>query len=91
LVLIAGRWARVRALVPERTSRRASPHRRRREQAVQEAFALATERWAREGTPANPRARLIVTPRHRLDARGMDGSIAEWRYSLPSPAGHSVK
>jgi RNA polymerase sigma-70 factor (ECF subfamily) len=35
------------------------------EDAAQEAFALAAERWPREGTPANPGAWLIVTARNR--------------------------
>jgi RNA polymerase sigma-70 factor, ECF subfamily len=35
------------------------------EDAAQEAFALAAERWPREGTPANPAAWLIVTARNR--------------------------
>jgi RNA polymerase sigma-70 factor (ECF subfamily) len=32
---------------------------------VQEAFALASERWPREGVPSNPRAWLIATARNR--------------------------
>jgi RNA polymerase sigma-70 factor (ECF subfamily) len=35
------------------------------EEAAQEAFALAVERWARDGVPTNPRAWLIVTGRNR--------------------------
>ena len=35
------------------------------EEAVQEAFAIATERWPKDGTPANPGAWLIVTARNR--------------------------
>jgi RNA polymerase sigma-70 factor (ECF subfamily) len=35
------------------------------EDAVQEAFAIAAERWPREGTPTNPPAWLIVTARNR--------------------------
>ena len=34
------------------------------EDAVQEAFAIAAERWPREGTPANPPAWLIATARN---------------------------
>jgi RNA polymerase sigma-70 factor, ECF subfamily len=37
----------------------------RAEEAAQEAFAVAAERWPREGTPANPGAWLIVTARNR--------------------------
>ncbi|HEX4188257.1 MAG TPA: RNA polymerase sigma factor [Solirubrobacteraceae bacterium] len=35
------------------------------EEAVQEAFAIAAERWPREGSPGNPRAWLIATARNR--------------------------
>ncbi len=35
------------------------------EEAAQEAFAVAAERWPREGTPANPGAWLVVTARNR--------------------------
>ena len=35
------------------------------EEAAQEAFAVAAERWARDGLPDNPRAWLVVTGRHR--------------------------
>jgi RNA polymerase sigma-70 factor (ECF subfamily) len=35
------------------------------EEAAQEAFAIAAERWPREGTPANPRAWLLTTARNR--------------------------
>jgi RNA polymerase sigma-70 factor, ECF subfamily len=35
------------------------------EEAVQEAFATATERWTRDGVPANPAAWLITTARNR--------------------------
>jgi RNA polymerase sigma-70 factor, ECF subfamily len=35
------------------------------EEAAQEAFAVATERWPRDGTPANPAAWLITTARNR--------------------------
>jgi RNA polymerase sigma-70 factor, ECF subfamily len=37
----------------------------RAEDAAQEAFALAAERWPREGEPANPTAWLITTARNR--------------------------
>jgi RNA polymerase sigma-70 factor (ECF subfamily) len=37
----------------------------RAEEAAQEAFAVAAERWPREGWPANPRAWLITTARNR--------------------------
>jgi RNA polymerase sigma-70 factor (ECF subfamily) len=35
------------------------------EEAAQEAFAIAAERWPRDGTPANPTGWLITTARHR--------------------------
>ena len=39
------------------------------EEAAQEAFAVALEQWSRQGIPANPRAWLISTARHKaLDA-----------------------
>jgi RNA polymerase sigma-70 factor (ECF subfamily) len=37
----------------------------RAEDAAQEAFATAAERWPRDGTPANPTGWLITTGRHR--------------------------
>jgi RNA polymerase sigma-70 factor (ECF subfamily) len=39
------------------------------EEAAQQAFALALEQWPQQGTPANPRAWLISTARHKaIDA-----------------------
>ncbi len=35
------------------------------EEATQEAFAIAAERWPREGTPTNPRAWLMTTARNQ--------------------------
>jgi RNA polymerase sigma-70 factor (ECF subfamily) len=35
------------------------------EEATQEAFAAALEQWPRQGTPANPRAWLVSTGRHK--------------------------
>src|ERR671915_422646 len=35
------------------------------EEAAQEAFAIAAERWPRDGTPGNPRAWLVATARNR--------------------------
>lgn len=37
----------------------------RAEEATQEAFAIAAERWARDGTPINPAAWLVTTARNR--------------------------
>ena len=39
------------------------------EEAAQEAFALAAERWPRDGTPANPAAWLVTTARNRATDR----------------------
>jgi RNA polymerase sigma-70 factor (ECF subfamily) len=35
------------------------------EEAAQEAFAIAAERWPRDGAPTNPRAWLLSTARNR--------------------------
>ena len=44
------------------------------EEVVQEAFAVALEQWPAAGSPANPRAWLVATARHkavdRLRRRG---------------------
>ncbi|HEX8346763.1 MAG TPA: DUF6596 domain-containing protein [Actinoplanes sp.] len=39
------------------------------EDAAQEAFALAAERWPRDGVPTNPRAWLMTTARNRATDR----------------------
>jgi RNA polymerase sigma-70 factor, ECF subfamily len=39
------------------------------EEAAQEAFAIAAERWPRDGVPANPRAWLMTTARNRATDR----------------------
>jgi RNA polymerase sigma-70 factor, ECF subfamily len=39
------------------------------EEAAQEAFAIATDRWPREGIPSNPRAWLMTTARNRATDR----------------------
>jgi RNA polymerase sigma-70 factor (ECF subfamily) len=39
------------------------------EEAAQEAFAMAAERWPRDGVPSNPRAWLITTARNRATDR----------------------
>jgi RNA polymerase sigma-70 factor (ECF subfamily) len=47
------------------------------EEAAQEAFAIAAERWPRDGTPANPRAWLITTARNRaIDRIRRDRTLA---------------
>jgi RNA polymerase sigma-70 factor, ECF subfamily len=39
------------------------------EEAAQEAFAIATDRWPRDGAPSNPRTWLITTARNRATDR----------------------
>src|SRR5207245_2265327 len=47
------------------------------EEAAQEAFAAAAERWPRQGTPDNPRAWLITTARNRaIDRIRRDRTLA---------------
>jgi len=48
------------------------------EEAAQEAFAAAAERWPREGEPSNPRAWLTTTARNRaIDRIRRDRTYAE--------------
>jgi RNA polymerase sigma-70 factor (ECF subfamily) len=47
------------------------------EEAAQEAFAAAAERWPRDGTPGNPRAWLVTTARNRaIDRIRRDRTLA---------------
>ncbi len=47
------------------------------EEAAQEAFAVAAERWPRDGTPDNPRAWLVTTGRNRaIDRIRRDRTLA---------------
>ena len=47
------------------------------EEAAQEAFATAAERWPRDGTPANPRGWLVTTARNRaIDRIRRDRALA---------------
>ena len=47
------------------------------EEAAQEAFAIAAERWPRDGTPDNPRAWLVKTARNRaIDRIRRDRTLA---------------
>jgi RNA polymerase sigma-70 factor, ECF subfamily len=47
------------------------------EEAVQEAFAIAAERWPRDGAPANPGAWLVTTARNRaIDRIRRDRTLA---------------
>jgi RNA polymerase sigma-70 factor (ECF subfamily) len=48
------------------------------EDAAQEAFAIAAERWPREGIPEHPRAWLVTTARNRaIDRIRRDRTLAE--------------
>ncbi len=47
------------------------------EEAAQEAFAIAAERWPQDGTPDNPRAWLVTTGRNRaIDRIRRDRTLA---------------
>jgi RNA polymerase sigma-70 factor, ECF subfamily len=47
------------------------------EEAAQEAFAIAAERWPRDGAPANPRSWLVRTARNRaIDRIRRDRTLA---------------
>jgi RNA polymerase sigma-70 factor, ECF subfamily len=60
------------------------------EEAAQEAFAIAAERWPREGTPSNPRAWLVTTARNRaIDRIRRDRTLAEKTRLLDVP--HAVE
>ncbi|MGH2954724.1 MAG: RNA polymerase sigma factor [Solirubrobacterales bacterium] len=56
------------------------------EEAAQEAFAVAAERWPRDGTPDNPRAWLVTTARNRaIDRIRRDRTLAEKARLLDLP------
>ncbi|HEX5610533.1 MAG TPA: sigma-70 family RNA polymerase sigma factor [Solirubrobacterales bacterium] len=56
------------------------------EEAAQEAFATAAERWPREGEPSNPRAWLIATGRNRaIDRIRRSRTLAEKTQLLEEP------
>jgi RNA polymerase sigma-70 factor (ECF subfamily) len=56
------------------------------EEAAQEAFAIAAERWPRDGTPENPRAWLMTTARNRaIDRIRRDRTLAEKTKLLDVP------
>ena len=64
------------------------------EEAAQEAFAIASERWPRDGTPANPRAWLLTTARRRaIDRIRRDRTLAAKMRLLdvPEPAEDTVE
>jgi RNA polymerase sigma-70 factor, ECF subfamily len=56
------------------------------EEAAQEAFAIAAERWPRDGTPDNPRGWLVTTARNRaIDRIRRDRTLAEKARLLDAP------
>ncbi len=56
------------------------------EEAAQEAFAIAAERWPREGAPASPRAWLVTTARNRaIDRIRRDRTLAAKVRLLDAP------
>jgi RNA polymerase sigma-70 factor (ECF subfamily) len=56
------------------------------EEATQEAFAAAAERWPRDGTPDNPRAWLVTTARNRaIDRIRRSRTLAEKTRLLDVP------
>ncbi|MGO9977207.1 MAG: RNA polymerase sigma factor [Solirubrobacteraceae bacterium] len=56
------------------------------EEAAQDAFAIAAERWPRDGTPLNPRAWLITTARNRaIDRIRREQTLAEKARLLDGP------
>jgi RNA polymerase sigma-70 factor (ECF subfamily) len=62
------------------------------EDAVQEACAVAVERWPRDGVPADPRAWLVGTARHKAIDRlrresrraGKEEAAARWTGAAPA-------
>jgi RNA polymerase sigma-70 factor (ECF subfamily) len=56
------------------------------EEAVQDAFALAAERWPRDGSPDNPRAWLVTVARRRaIDRIRREKVLAEKLRALEEP------
>jgi RNA polymerase sigma-70 factor (ECF subfamily) len=56
------------------------------EEAAQEAFAIAADRWPRDGTPDNPRAWLMTTARNRaIDRLRRDRTLAAKVQLLDAP------
>src|SRR5713101_7618092 len=53
------------------------------EEAVQDAFTIALQQWPRDGRPANPRAWIISTARHKaIDTLRRAGRFEEIRGEL---------
>ncbi len=56
------------------------------EEATQDAFAIAAERWPRDGVPSNPAGWLVTTARNRaLDRIRRDRTFAEKAHLLDAP------
>ena len=56
------------------------------EEAAQEAFAIAAERWPRDGTPSNPGVWLVTTARNRaIDRIRRDRTLATKTHLLEVP------
>ena len=56
------------------------------EEAAQEAFAIAAERWPRDGAPASPGAWLVTTARNRaIDRIRRDRTLAAKTRLLEMP------
>jgi RNA polymerase sigma-70 factor (ECF subfamily) len=56
------------------------------EEAAQDAFAAAAERWPRDGTPDNPRAWLVATARNRaIDRIRRERTLAAKTHLLDRP------
>ncbi|GAA3643129.1 sigma-70 family RNA polymerase sigma factor [Nonomuraea antimicrobica] len=57
----------------------------RAEEAAQEAFAIAAQRWPASGVPANPGAWLVTTARNRaIDRLRRERTLAEKLHLLPA-------
>src|SRR6266542_5955158 len=66
------------------------------EDALQDAFATAVERWPRDGMPVNPRAWLVSTGRFKaIDAirrrRRFDASLPELAQRLEAASGDAAE
>jgi DNA-directed RNA polymerase specialized sigma24 family protein len=60
----------------------------RAEDATQETFAIAAQRWPASGVPADPGAWLVTTARNRaIDRIRRDRTLAEKIHLLPMPDG----